>query len=1302
MGRVSRGFQGTDRYRVQRRLGAGGMGVVYEALDQVRNEVVALKTLIQFDAEAVYRIKQEFRALADVQHPNLVALHELVSHEGQWFFTMERVEGEELLSWLRRVPAPPPVAVPIQQPMGSEEETETIETEAGPDGSTGDYSLTRVRLEGLAPAPLEPRPRSTPRRIRLDAARLKLALAQVGEALTAIHEAGKVHRDIKPSNVLVTEAGRVVVLDFGLATELYDAFLIRSTQQGVVCGTIAYMSPEQSAGEALTPASDFYSVGVMLYEAYTGQLPFGGAMYQVVLDKQEKDAPRISALVPEVPKALDDLCARLLSRDPKERPVGRAFAEALGVEPASYTTGPIRYEGADASGGPVFVGRAEELSVLERAFQRSKSGEVVVVELVGPAGIGKSALLRKFVDQRTTDQEAAVLVGRCYERELVPFKAVDGFFDALARYLRRLSMAEARALAPPEAKLLVRLFPVLGRVEALTGASQMPLPLQPAELRRLAFAGLRELIRRLCLRQPLVFVIDDVQHGDADSGELISALLVGSDPPPVLWMLVHRTGPTVPSGDGPLLEALARSGVFRRGLESLRLELGPLPMPDATQLAVALLARGLGPAENLGALPETAKVLAKEAGGVPLLLHELASYDLASGPQGTHFAFADPSHSRIERAAEVRFQSLPAEAQRLLEVVALCPGPVALVVANQAAGLPPSDRVQASLLAARRMVRTEYGRMQSSPNRGKSAAGERETIEVLHDRARRAALNHLSAEVTRGLHLGIARALQARPEVPLEASIHHLEQAGAKQEAAEHSMVAARAAAEGLAFDRAANLYGLALSLGAGPRGVLLEEQAEVLANAGLGPESAQAFLEAAERAQGIRRLELWRRAAEQYLITGHVEQGLLVFERVLAEVGLRLPKDAQSAVRATAIFRGALWLRGLHFDAKDPAEIDPAMLQRIDVCWSLVTGLGMVDAVRAAYFGTRMLGYALSAGEPERAVKALAFEVAMIETLDPSSSRGPLAMRSLRWAARKVETPHSRSLVALAAGFSGYMRGQFAAAKQELERAALIARFECVGARWEAETSHYLHLACLGYLGELEQLGRLARETLLEPRARLSLYASTLIRVSPHVGAHLLAADQPAELILQVEEAMRRWSVRGYFLEDFLATSSLVQAELYLGHGKRAAARLAVKAEDLERSLLTRMQLVNLEVEDLRARTALGWAADGGGEDPLKDAIAAARRIDSVGIPHARGLAALIRAQLAEHRGRPARPLYEEARRAFKESGLQLQAALVVRRLAILDKDQAGRRSAEQILAELGVVAPESYARVWLPLVSR
>jgi serine/threonine protein kinase len=273
-------FRGTERFQLLSRLGEGGMGVVYKALDRQLEARVALKTMRLLSGDAVLRFKNEFRALQDIQHPNLISLGELICEGSQWFFTMELVDGVDFRAWVRG-------------------------TEDGPDDfsrTTPEEPRTDVGTAPGMPASrlYDPQAASA----SFDEARLRAALGQLADGLHALHGAGKVHRDIKPSNILVTFEGRVVVLDFGLATDV----AARELSDPHAVGTVDYMAPEQAAARPVGPEADWYSVGVLLYEALTGRLPFVGAPLQVMMDKQEREPPPPSALVAGVPEDLDRLC----------------------------------------------------------------------------------------------------------------------------------------------------------------------------------------------------------------------------------------------------------------------------------------------------------------------------------------------------------------------------------------------------------------------------------------------------------------------------------------------------------------------------------------------------------------------------------------------------------------------------------------------------------------------------------------------------------------------------------------------------------------------------------------------------------------------------------------------------------------------------------------------------------------------------------------------------------------------------------------------------------------------------------
>src|SRR5262249_34446667 len=242
--------------------------------------------------------------------------------------------------------------------------------------------------------------------------RLRPALVQLARGIHALHRASRLHRGIKSKNVLGAADGRVKLLDYGLVAELDDAQAY--AQLGLV-GTVGYMSPEQCGTCPLTPASDWYSFGALLYEALTSRLPFHGAFLDVLSRKQTEEPPPPAAIASGAPDDLNALCVDLLRIDPLARPTGDEILRRLGAEPAPVS----------APMGELLVGRERHLAELKDAVAAvRRTGSPVVVELHGPSGVGKSTLARRFHRDALADG-AVALAGQCYEQSAVPYKALD-------------------------------------------------------------------------------------------------------------------------------------------------------------------------------------------------------------------------------------------------------------------------------------------------------------------------------------------------------------------------------------------------------------------------------------------------------------------------------------------------------------------------------------------------------------------------------------------------------------------------------------------------------------------------------------------------------------------------------------------------------------------------------------------------------------------------------------------------------------------------------------------------------------
>ncbi|HND55754.1 MAG TPA: serine/threonine-protein kinase, partial [Pirellulaceae bacterium] len=325
------------RYIVLGELGRGGMGIVYRVFDPKHRRYVALKTLFQASPLSLKRFKDEFRQVLDTRHQNLVEQYELYNDDGKWYFTMELLEGVDILTYLRLSPtdapstnisasasavaspsaptAPPTIDQSSSDALRAGSAASVDSAGSNPVSSAADWRASagstaefRVILPQLDEAEEAARDR-----------KLRSVFVQLLRGLAHLHNCNVLHRDLKPSNIWVTTEGRVVILDYGLALEIPRDGQIATSKKSIL-GTATHMSPEQGDCQPITEASDWYSFGVILYEALTGKLPFYGSLVQLVVDKQFKTPKPPRDHNSRVPADLNDLCMALLNRKPEMRP----------------------------------------------------------------------------------------------------------------------------------------------------------------------------------------------------------------------------------------------------------------------------------------------------------------------------------------------------------------------------------------------------------------------------------------------------------------------------------------------------------------------------------------------------------------------------------------------------------------------------------------------------------------------------------------------------------------------------------------------------------------------------------------------------------------------------------------------------------------------------------------------------------------------------------------------------------------------------------------------------------------------
>lgn len=269
-----------DRYQILKELGRGGMGIVFQAQDKELGEQVAIKILsplLSNDPDAIQRLKREVSAARRVTHPNVIRIHDIAEIKGLHYVSMEYFHGENLKEYIHR-----------------------------------NKNLSFLQAYQIA--------------------------LQICDGLEAAHRQGVIHRDLKSQNVIINSSNQIKIIDFGLE---HTAHLKGMTATGLIMGTPEYMAPEQVAGNKVDERADIYSLGIILYELFTGRVPFSGDSAIAVGFKQIKEAPEAPCRInPQIPPEIEATILKALEKNPirRQHSVGELKIELdASIQKASYS-----------------------------------------------------------------------------------------------------------------------------------------------------------------------------------------------------------------------------------------------------------------------------------------------------------------------------------------------------------------------------------------------------------------------------------------------------------------------------------------------------------------------------------------------------------------------------------------------------------------------------------------------------------------------------------------------------------------------------------------------------------------------------------------------------------------------------------------------------------------------------------------------------------------------------------------------------------------------------------------------------
>jgi len=366
------------QYEIRSPLGAGGIGEVYRAHDTRLDREVAIKVLpesLTADPDRLRRFEQEARAAAALNHPNILAVYQMATHEGVSYMVSELLDGETLRERLRRGP------IPLRKAI--------------------DYAV------------------------------------QIAHGLAAAHDKGIVHRDLKPENLFVTKDGRVKILDFGLAKLAQprdasgaEATIAYGTESGMVMGTVGYMSPDQVRGKTADHRSDIFAFGTILYEMVTGKQTFRKpTSAETMTAILNEDPPSISQVTAATPPGLQRVVHRCLEKNPEQRfqsASDMAFAlEALSDTGMTPSTGSHAHLGETASRRGIAIAGAI-LAVLLGAGALAYSW-------IRPAAVPKVSNYVQLTHSRPTE-----VLGGNGRFEALPVRAIRWTFQHRVHRIRQL------------------------------------------------------------------------------------------------------------------------------------------------------------------------------------------------------------------------------------------------------------------------------------------------------------------------------------------------------------------------------------------------------------------------------------------------------------------------------------------------------------------------------------------------------------------------------------------------------------------------------------------------------------------------------------------------------------------------------------------------------------------------------------------------------------------------------------------------------------------------------------------------
>jgi len=483
-------------YKIIEELGRGGMGVIYLAEDTKLMRKVALKLLPSFltaDEEANQNFKKEAQIIASLNHPNIVTIYEINSFRGQYYLSLEFLEGENLRKKIKK------------------------------------HADEKISLENII-----------------------YIFLQICSGLSKAHNAGVIHGDIKPENIFINNDNIVKILDFGVAKLIGSSSV--SNEEKNIFGTTVYMSPEQVQGENIDKRSDIWSLGVLLYEMASGELPFKGEYEQSIIYSILNEEPLKIKNKYFIPGELENVILNCLRKSRSERydSVEELISQLKSIQKNIAETSLKSPEPPELQNvinslskpalelykpSEVFTGREQQLNILMKKIEDIYKGKGSIVFIQGEPGIGKTQLVYQAINN-SASANLNIFLGRClYNEGGLPYHPFASAIKTNYSLTSRVENYFINALNKYADKLGIGLSASLPFIKSFLGFSVEHIALLNKEQ---LWNAILTLYKIISLGEPLVLIVDDMQWSDKTTLGLFSFIARNCGTLPILLIGVYR------------------------------------------------------------------------------------------------------------------------------------------------------------------------------------------------------------------------------------------------------------------------------------------------------------------------------------------------------------------------------------------------------------------------------------------------------------------------------------------------------------------------------------------------------------------------------------------------------------------------------------------------------------------------------------------------------------------------------------------------------------------------------------------